>query len=157
MPDSEADAARGLFERAYRHHMAGRFERAADLYRLSIVVHATPEAHTFLGWAYSSLGRLPEAIDECVQAIAVDPSFGNAYNDIGAYLIALERPEQAIPWLERAIESERYESRHLPWYNLGRVYEVQSRPSLALACYRQSTTLDPLYGPALEAEARLTS
>ena len=47
-------------------------------------------------------GRLEEAIEECHKAIAVDPTFGNPYNDIGAYLIEMGRLDEAIPWLERA-------------------------------------------------------
>jgi len=44
------------------------------------------EAHTFLVWVYSFERRFAEAIAECKRAIAVDPEFGNPYNDIGVYL-----------------------------------------------------------------------
>src|SRR5207253_8419965 len=43
--------------------------------------------------------------EECKKAIAVDPTFGNPYNDIGAYLIERGEHAQAIPWLEKAIAS----------------------------------------------------
>ena len=55
-------------------------------------------------------------------AIAVDPAFGNPYNDIGAYLIELGREAEAITWLERAKRAARYEPRHYPYFNLARVY-----------------------------------
>ena len=51
---------------------------------------------------YSFQGRPDDAIAECKIAIAVDPDFGNPYNDIGAYLIELGREEEAVTWLERA-------------------------------------------------------
>ncbi|NIO09761.1 MAG: tetratricopeptide repeat protein, partial [Deltaproteobacteria bacterium] len=44
----------------------------------------TAEAYTFLGWTYSFMGQLNEAIEECQRAITLDPDFGNPYNDIGA-------------------------------------------------------------------------
>jgi len=53
-----------------------------------------------------------EAIAECKRAIEVDPEFGNPYNDIGSYLIALGRHDEAIPWLEQAIVAPRYDPRH---------------------------------------------
>ena len=102
--------------------MDGRHEEAIALYRSSIELHPTAEAHTFLGWAMSHLGQYEDAIEECKKAIAVDADFGNPYNDIGSYLITLGRVEDAIPWLEQATEAPRYEPRHFPHCNLGRAY-----------------------------------
>src|SRR2546428_11324289 len=67
-------------------------------------------------------GKHEEAIEECKRAIAVDPTFGNPYNDIGSNLIALGRDEEAIAWLERAKRAPRYEPRHFPVVNLATVY-----------------------------------
>src|SRR5437867_11623714 len=114
MGDSTANIARAeaLFHSAYEHQMRGELVRAEDLYRRSISVHPTPEAHTFLGWVMSLGGRFLEAIDECKEAIRLDPDFGNPYNDIGAYYLALGRPGEARPWLERATHAPRYGARH---------------------------------------------
>nr|MBA3966008.1 tetratricopeptide repeat protein [Nitrospirales bacterium] len=89
-----------LFQQAYELQMKGQLEEAVDLYKQSIDLFPTAEAHTFLGWAYSFMGQLQEAIEECQLAIRQDPDFGNPYNDIGAYLIELNQLEEAIPWLE---------------------------------------------------------
>jgi Tfp pilus assembly protein PilF len=107
---------------AYEKQMAGELETAIDLYKASIAEHPTAEAHTFLGWTYSHLGRLDDAIQECKTAIEVDPTFGNPYNDIGSYLVHQNRLEEAIPWLEKAKQAPRYEPRHFPFINLGRIY-----------------------------------
>ncbi|HXI02953.1 MAG TPA: tetratricopeptide repeat protein, partial [Candidatus Saccharimonadales bacterium] len=85
------------------------------------------EAHTFLGWAYSFVDRLDEAIEECRRAIAVDPEFGNPYNDIGSYLIKKGRLQEAIGWLEKAKTAPRYEPKHYPYLNLGRLYMAMGR------------------------------
>lgn len=76
-----------LFQQAYEQQMKGQLEEAVSLYKLSLATHRTAEAYTFLGWTYSFMGKLDEAIEECHKAIACDPHFGNPYNDIGAYLI----------------------------------------------------------------------
>jgi len=79
--------AREYYEQAYRLQMDGRVAEAIKLYRLSLETFETPEAHTFLGWAYSYLGDYDRAIEECTLAIEIDPEYGNPYNDIAAYLM----------------------------------------------------------------------
>ena len=117
-----SDDAADLFKEAYAAQVAGRLAEAVELYRRSIELQPTAEAHTFLGWTYSFMGKYDEAIAECRRAIEVDPEFGNPYNDIGAYLIELGRHDEAIPWLRRAMKAARYDPRHYPHVNLSRVY-----------------------------------
>src|SRR5262245_38338171 len=128
---AEQALARGLRKQAER-----KLEEAEREYRRSIALFPTAEGHTFLGWALSFEGRIDEAIECCKRAIEVDPSFGNPYNDIGAYLIRLGRGEEAIPWLERAKSAPRYDCAHFPYYNLGRVYEQLGRLEEALREYK---------------------
>ena len=113
--DDRLQMAQELFQKAYRMQMDGELDLAVSLYKKSIALHPTAEAYTFLGWTYHFQGKLEDAIEECKKAIETDPSFGNPYNDIGAYLIELGKPEDAIPWLEQAIGSKRYEAYHFPW------------------------------------------
>jgi Tfp pilus assembly protein PilF len=54
-------------------------------------------------------------------AIEVDPTFGNPYNDIGAYYIGKGELDEAVQWLEKAKRAPRYEPRHFPYMNLGRL------------------------------------
>ncbi len=121
------ERAERLIQEALKEQMAKRYENAIVLYKDSIAACPTPEAHTFLGWAYSYLDRLDEAIDECRQAIALDPEFGNPYNDIGSYLMKLGRLDEAVEWLEKAKKASRYEPRHYPYLNLARLYAAQGR------------------------------
>lgn len=111
-----------LWQDAYRHQMAGDLDRAIEGYRRSIGVCPTAEAHTFLGWAMSFQGHLDEAIQECLQAIELDPEFGNPYNDVGVYLMQQGKLDEAVPWLEKAKHARRYEPRQFPFMNLGRIY-----------------------------------
>jgi len=101
-----------VLQDAYQAQMEGDYDRAAELYQSSLELHPTAEAHTFLGWTYHYQGKLMDAIAECKRAIELDPDFGNPYNDIGAYMIELGQFDEAIPWLQQAVESRRYEPRH---------------------------------------------
>src|SRR5712692_2280134 len=116
-----------LWQEAYRDQMDGELDRALEIYRRSIPVYPTAEAHTFLGWTLSFQGRLEEATKECLRAIEIDPEFGNPYNDIGVYLMQQGKLDEAIPWLEKAKLAKRYEPRQFPFMNLGRVYLKQGR------------------------------
>ena len=131
--------------------MEGDLDRAAELYQESIELCPTAEAYTFLGWTYRFQGRLNDAIAECRKAIDVDPSFGNPYNDIGAYLIEQGKHEEAIPWLDQATESERYESYHYPWYNLGRAHVALEAYNRARECFTKALIIQPDYRLAEEA------
>ncbi len=111
-----------VWQEAYGRQMRGDFAEAIRLYQESIAIFPTAEAHTFLGWTYSFQGRLDEAIQECHKAIAVDPEFGNPYNDIGVYLMQQGDLDSAISWLETAKRAPRYEPRQFPYMNLGRIY-----------------------------------
>ena len=129
-------------------HVQGRFQAAADKFRESIEVLPTAEGHTFLGWSLSMLGHTEEAIAECEKAIALDPDYGNPYNDIGVYLIDLGRADEAIPWFEKAISSERYCCYQFPHFNLGRVQAMQGDFVAARRSFEQSLRHDPDYLPA---------
>ena len=146
-----------LSDRAYRHQIHGELGDAIALYRRSIATFPTAEAHTYLGWAYSQMERYDEAIAECEKAIALDPTFGNPYNDIGAYLIEKGDLDEAIPWFQKAMQARRYESPAFPHLNLGRVYERQGKWSEAIDCYKQALALNPDYALAKKALGRLIS
>ena len=129
-------------------HLQGRFQAAADKFRESIEVLPTAEGHTFLGWSLSMLGQTEEAIAECEKAIALDPDYGNPYNDIGVYLIELGRADEAIPWFEKAMAAERYCCYQFPHFNLGRVQFMQGDFVAARRSFEQSLRHDPDYLPA---------
>lgn len=149
------ELSKEYFDRAYRYQMEGKLKHAVRCYLRSIELHPTAEAHTFLGWTYSFTGQYEEAIAECKKAIDVDPEFGNPYNDIGAYLVELKRYDEAVPWLKKAMEARRYEPKHYPHFNLGRILELQGNWSEAIEEYKKAVDLFPDYTLAREALQRL--
>lgn len=132
-----------VWQEGVAHQAAGDFNRAIELYTRSIELYPTAEAFTFRGWAYHFLGRVDEAIAQCKCAIEVDPEFGNPYNDIGAYLLAKGQLDEAIEWLEKAKTAPRYEPRHFPYMNLGRVYAAKGMVVRAIAEFEQALALAP--------------
>ena len=147
----ELERALEYFQQAYEHQMKGELDEAEELYKKSIEAYPTAEAHTFLGWTYSFMGRLEDAIAECHRAIEVDPGFGNPYNDIGAYLIEQGSLDEAIPWLEKAIRARRYEAYHYPHCNLGRVYLAKGMLKRALEEFERALAIEPNYPFARQA------
>ena len=153
--DDPRQAAAEYYQKAYELQMQGEYQKAIELYGRSIKTFATAEAYTFRGWTYSFLGDYDHAIAECLQAIQLDPEFGNPYNDIGAYLIEQDKWDEAIPWFQKAMKAPRYEARSYPHFNLGRVYEHQHNWQKAKECYAQAYALDKRYVAALAGVRRL--
>lgn len=121
MADAFEDAV-DLWRQGTARLLAGDLEEAVDLFTRSLELRPTAEAYTFRGWAYSFDGKLDLAIEECRKAIATDPTFGNPYNDIGCYLMEQGTLEEAVGWFQKAKQAPRYEPRHFPYLNLGRLY-----------------------------------
>jgi Tfp pilus assembly protein PilF len=139
----EQERALELIKEAMDHQMAGELDASIRLYKKSIALCPTADAHTYLGWAYSFQGNIDEAIAQCEIAIQIDPEFGNPYNDIGVYLMQQQKLDEAIPWLERAKQAKRYEPRHFPYLNLGRVYVTKGMLQKALEEFRGALERNP--------------
>ncbi len=155
--DEKRREAVELFERAYRAQLDEDYEEAIELYSRSIATYPTAEAHTFLGWVYSFQERYDDAINECLEAIRVDSTFGNPYNDIGSYLMAKGDTYDCVRWFKRAISAPRYEARAFPHFNLGRVYEMRGHLLKAARHYGLALEQQPGYTQATLALRRLMS
>lgn len=116
------DLAASLWKEGLQRQLVGELDAAVGLYRASLAVVETAEAWCFLGWCLSFRGELDLSIAYCRRAIDIDPQLGNPYNDLGAYLVELERDEEAEAWFLRAKEAPRYETRQFPFLNLARLY-----------------------------------
>jgi Tfp pilus assembly protein PilF len=159
-----------LWREGYNHHtrafaLAGgecdreavdELNTAVNLYSQSIETFPTAEAYTFRGWAYCHFGRIDDAIAECKRAIAVDPEFGNPYNDIGAYLIAKGEFDEAIEWLEKAKTARKYEPRHFPFMNLGRLYAQKGMVMKAIVEFEAALSLAQREGGDPNASASIS-
>ena len=78
--------ALGLWRQGQKHHLRGDLELAIEFYTKSLGLYPPRGIHVSRS-GYSFQGRVGEAIEECKKAIAVDPAFGNPYNEVGSYLV----------------------------------------------------------------------
>ncbi|MBK6878183.1 MAG: tetratricopeptide repeat protein [Ignavibacteria bacterium] len=154
-PESLISKSKEYLLKAYHLQMDGKFEEAILNYKKSLNIHPTPEAHTYLGWTYSFIGDFEKAIDECKTAISLDPEFGNPYNDIGAYLLQQGKPEEALTWLELALNAKRFSNKHFALLNIGKILEQKGLWFEALSEYRKSMESAPEYVPAKQNYNRL--
>lgn len=136
-PTPEWKRAVDLFRKGNTLQFEDRLDEAVQAYQQSLAAFATPEAHTFLGWTYSWQGRLDDAIAEARKAVALDPDYGNPYNDIGLYLITQGKLDDAVPWLQKAIAAKRYDERQFPHLNLGRIWTRKGLFVDALEAFEQ--------------------
>ena len=149
------EQSKDYFNKAFKLQSEGLLEEAIENYNLSIELFPTPEAYTFLGWTYSLLGDYEKGIEECKNAIEIDPDYGNPYNDIGAYLLAQRKVEEAIPYIEMALNSKRYDAYHFAHLNLGRAFEMKGLWFEAVEEYRKAKELAPDYLAAMQNFNRL--
>ena len=141
--DAARARAHDLIDRGYQAQLEGRTSLAKACLRESLAVAPTALAHALLGWALAAEGRIDQAIAQCLASIRLDPGLGNAWSDIGAYLLEKGQDRAARGYLERALEMKRFERHHYAHGNLGRVYRRQGLLGKALDEFRIALALEP--------------
>jgi Tfp pilus assembly protein PilF len=127
--------AKAAAERGRVAQAQGDPDAAAYFFAHSLEWAETPEARVGQAQAYSYQGKLDQAVAECKKAIALDPTQGQAYNDIGVYLMQQGLDDDAEGWLEQAVAALNMDDRHFPHYNLGRIYERRHELKRSMAAY----------------------
>ncbi len=105
-------------------------ERCADVY-----VNA--------GASMRELGKMPEAIELCQQALQIDPDFADAYFHLGNVFMQEGKVSDAIVHYEQALRIKPdYAEAH---YNLGNVLLKEGKVSDAIRHYEQALRIKPDY------------
>jgi len=143
-----AEQALALWKQGAGLHLERDYEGAIALYRRALELHPTARTHTYLAWSLSRLGRYRDAVAHCRRAVDRDPDYPNAHNDLGAYLVELGRPAEAIPWLRRAARMEGYCCPHYSHYQLARAFLLQARVEDARRELVTALSLKSNYRPA---------
>ena len=149
-PKNKIEKSKEFFFRAYKFQIDGKYEDAIRNYKISLSLFPTVEAHTFLGWTYSYLGDYDKAIEECKEAIDIDPENGNPYNDIGAYMMKQGKYDEAIPWFEIALKSKKCDNPEYAHINIGLAFERKGLWFEALDEYKIALEISPGYKPAVQ-------
>lgn len=132
-----------LLKTAHREHLWGNVAGSIPLYRRSLSLFPMALTHTLLGWAYSFQNRYERGIEECEKALALEPDYGKPAHDIGAYLMAMGHPDEAVAWFQKALAAPRYESPEIAWANMGSALEQAGEKDQALECYLKAHAMDP--------------
>jgi tetratricopeptide (TPR) repeat protein len=162
LPDEHLDVwhqAAEYFYQGLRHQRSGDLASAIQSFKLSHRLYPLAEVLTTLGSVFAMLNLFAEAIAVCQEAIALDSKYGTPYNDVGAYLMELERYHEAIPWLQQAIDAPRCPNRNQAYHNIGRLYERIGEWNRALEAYEAAVNASPKdrtsHGALLELRARI--
>ena len=81
----------------------GEFGEAIALYKRSLAVEPTAEAHTFLGWTYSMMNRYDEAIEACHQALQIDSQNLAILFNLSLAYEHLHDYESALRWTRQGL------------------------------------------------------
>jgi tetratricopeptide (TPR) repeat protein len=98
-------------------------------------------ARSNLGLVLFRAGKVPEAIDQYEQAVAMDPHWAIAHNDLGNALRRVGRVDEAIAQYQQAlqIEPDFFEAH----YDLAATWKQAGRLDEAIQQYRQAVKVRP--------------
>ena len=103
-----------------------------------------------LAVVYRSMGRLEESVDASRRALAADPQFAGAHNNLGYALLLQGGIGEAKRHFQAAIELD--PAMDLAWSNLGLAAAIEGEWPSAMACLRRAEQLNPQSG---EVQARI--
>lgn len=110
-------------------------------------------SHYLRSRVFAGLSMWDEAISAGRRAIALNPEFVYAYNNVGFAALQIGRDVLAVQYLEAATELSPVEPYMLN--NLGVAYERMERNGDALAAWSRAASLDPSYVNAVANRDRI--
>jgi tetratricopeptide (TPR) repeat protein len=87
--------------------------------------------------------RFEEAITWMDKLLSVNPQSVMAHTNKSLFLMKLGKIEEAEGWLQKAKAASRYDSKHLPYMNLGRIYAVRGLLIQAIKEFEQALEYSP--------------
>lgn len=143
-PDDLSDDQIEIYQQALEYFHAGSRYRAngeiADAlvaFRNSIALYPAAVTHTLLAELYALVQRNLDAIEECRNAIACDPTYGDAWVRMGICWLQLDEDEQAIEALQQACALDGYAGRLRALFALAGVLEKHLRWQEAYDLYAE--------------------
>ncbi len=135
-------AVQPALDEAVDHHLAGRLDESAAIYRQ--VLKNSPEhpvALHLIGLIAHQTGRNETALDLISRALAVEPDYYEAHSNLGLVLAELSRLEEAVACHSKALAiNSSYAEAH---NNLGNVLQTLGRYPEAVASYQTALAIDP--------------
>jgi Tfp pilus assembly protein PilF len=107
-----------------------------------------PRYHFDLGMTYYALDQLDQAQTSLKRAVEIDPTYGEAWNNLGRVLEVQKRTEEAAAAYQRALSILTYATPELAAVNLARLHLGQGKPEEAESLARLAIRRNWLYAPA---------
>jgi type IV pilus assembly protein PilF len=113
---------------------------------------------------YRDLKQYPLSLQYFKKALALEPKFPEAWNNLGTLYLILKEWDKAIPCFKRATGTLTYKTPHFAYNNLGLAYYHAGDYQKAIESYREALSLAPDYslcwdnlGVAFEATGKRTA
>lgn len=134
---------------AQRYFVSQEFEKAEEIYQEVIRSHPNdPTALHYLGLLTYQKGDVGGSIDSITKALEADPSYANAYCNLGVILENQGRLDEARVQYKHAIRVyPDYVDAH---FGLGRVWQKQGHFNDAVVQYQKVIALHPMHELALK-------
>ena len=100
-----------------------------------------PCAHFERGRGYIGLARYGAAIESLINATAIDPEYGEAFNYLGYAYLRSGKSWHAVVALKEAVKLE--PEMEAAWDSLGEAYSRAGIPDKAVSAFRQAVCLTP--------------
>lgn len=104
--------------------------------------------HFALGMAYLGLDQLDRAREAFARTVAMDPDYGEGWNNLGRVLELQGKTGEAVAAYQRALGILTYATPELPAMNLARIHLRQGQSDQAEAMARLAVRRNWLYVPA---------
>ncbi len=105
--------------------------------------------HTVLGVLYERIKEYPKAEREYKRAYALEPTKGDANNNLGAFLCRIGKVDEALPYFKRAVADPFYHTPDVAYANAGTCLLKVGQLQPALTDFKQALALNPKNSDAL--------
>jgi Tfp pilus assembly protein PilF/ADP-heptose:LPS heptosyltransferase len=141
-----------LVQQALRHHQAGQFNEAEQIYLQALAIDSHhPDALHLLGMIAYQTGRDEDAVELIRKAIAIKGDAASYHSNLGNVLQSQGKLAEAGACYQRALVLKPDVAEvHL---NLGNIFKAQGDVDSSLACYRRALSLNPASAEAAVAES----
>ena len=148
------DASRKAIEDVFRLINSGRLEQAEQLCDSLLIEH--PQDVNIIGLRGAillKLGRMNDAQQALENAIAIEPKFAKAHEDLGRLFLIRREPEPAASHFSHAILLD--DSQASAYSGLAQALAQLGKPEDAKSAYQQFLERSPVAGTLIEAEKLL--
>jgi type IV pilus biogenesis/stability protein PilW len=145
-----ADIAIANLNLGIEYMRLGKYEMS--LYRLQRARMAKPEfapIYDVLGLLHQRLGKPEEAEKYFLHAIKLDENNSPARNNYGQFLCSRERVEEAEKYFLAAAENPLYDSREIPYANIGTCAYLHNDTAKATEYYKKALSINSKIPAAL--------